>query len=220
MTKFQGHFYAYLKESPSEIIWERKNVEVVVGGWLLAWVMASQSLSVNASGGSPILVPNYPIWGLAIGNATQDALDQVISSDNDRKLMTTLVNEFYRKNSSYIYFLDPAAYVNGQNITVPNLTPYLEIQTVFNSNTDVILQTAPTITEMGLVGGTTQTYSDPLNPANQTALTLGGGPVNQPGGGILLDYVNPTPFQVPMGHDFVISVILDFTHLSILLTSI
>ena len=213
MTQFKGYFKAYLKDNPDEIIWEKKNVEVVIGGWLLAWVMASQSISVNSSGGSsPVLVPNYPIWGLAIGNATTAALNAVVSSDNDRKLMTTLVSEFYRKASSYIYFLDPTAYANGQNLNVPNITPYLEIQTIFNSNTDVVLQTAPTISEMGLVGGTTQTYADPTNPPNQSALILGGGPVNQPGGGILLDYVNPTPFQIPIGRDFVIAVVLDFTH--------
>jgi len=205
MSKFTGHFSAFLAESPSEIVWEKKNVEVIVGGWLLAWAMASQSISVNATGGgSPILVPDYPIWGLAVGNASPSSLP---TSDDARKLMSRLVQEAFRKASSYIYFLDPTAYSVGQKLPVPNITPYLEIQTIFNSNTDVILQATPTITEMGLVGGTTQSYADPT-----TDLNLGGGPVNQPGGGILLDYVNPEPFQIPLGRDFVVAVVLDFSH--------
>ena len=205
-NKFTGHFSAYLKDSPEEIIWEKKNVEVIVGGWLLAWAMAAQSIRVNATGGgSPVLVPDYPIWGLAIGDATANALP---TSDVDRKLMTRLVQEVYRKAAAYIYFLDPVSYTNGQKIPVPNLSPYLEIQTIFNSNTDLVLQTNTlSITEMGLVGGTTQSYANPT-----TLLNLGGGPVNQPGGGILLDYVNPEPFQIPLGRDFVIAICLDFSH--------
>jgi hypothetical protein len=215
MTKFKGHFTAYLKDSPEEIIWAKKNVEVVIGGWLLAWAMASQSLSVNASGSTPILPANYPIWGLAIGGGDSVLLPQ---TDTERKLMTRLVQEKFRKKSSYIYFLDPAAYVNGQKIPVANITPYLEIQTVFNSNTDIILQTQATqgssttvgwqITEMGLVGGSSQQ----LVGVDQSSINMGGGPVNQTGGGILLDYVNPDAFVIPLSRDFIIAVVLDFSH--------
>lgn len=215
MTKFKGHFTAYLKETPNEIIWAKKNVEVVVGGWLLAWAMASKSLSMNAGGGTPIVQADFPIWGLAIGCGDSSVLPQ---NDTSRKLMTRLVQEKFRKYSSYIYFLDPASYVNGQKVSVPNITPYLEIQTVFNSNTDIILQTQATqgtagstgwqITEMGLVGGSSQQ----LEGVDQSPISMGGGPVNQAGGGILLDYINPEPFVIPLGKDFVIAVCLDFTH--------
>ncbi len=214
MLTYSGNFTAYLKDSPEEIIWEKKNVEVIVGGWLLAWVMASNAIRNNAVGGSvPVPVADYPIWGLAIGDTDQTVIQDQVGSDDKKKLRRTLIREIFRKPSSFIYFLDPALYLPSlsntisQKIPVSYITPYLEIQTIFNSNTDVKLQTAPLITEMGLVGGSTQVSSSTTNN-----LGLGGGPVNQPNCGILLDYVNPEPFKIPLGRDFVIAVVLDFTH--------
>jgi hypothetical protein len=212
MSKFLGHFSAYLKDEPSQIIWEKKNVEVIVGGWLLAWVMASQAIATSAvSGSSPIPYPDFPIWGLAIGNADSTLLPP---NADEQKLRQTLVNEFFRKHSEFTYFLDPAKYLPNVNssgvsekVPVPYITPYLEVQTIFNSNLDVKLQASPTITEMGLVGGSTTVISSGINN-----LGLGGGPVNQPNCGILLDYLTPEPFQIPLGRDFVIAVVLDFTH--------
>ena len=208
MSKFYGHFTAFTKDD-NQILWEKKNVELIIGGWLLAWVMASKSISTGSAGGNaPLLVPDYPIWGLAIGTG-----GNVSDPDDQRKQLLKLKNEIYRKACAFIYFLDPAKYLPStsgmvsQKVSVPYITPYLEIQTVFNSNTDVILQTNPALTEMGLVGGTTQAYAN-----GERTMSLGGGPVNVANGGILLDYVNPAPFQVPLGRDFVISVVLDFSH--------
>ena len=208
MSQFQGHFTAYDKETGT-VAWEKHNVELIIGGWLLSWVMASKSLSTASAGGnSPILVPDYPIWGLVLGTGGSQA-----ASDDQRKQLLRLNNEIYRKASDFIYFLDPAKYLPStsgqvsQKVSVPYITPYLEIQTVFNSNSDVVLQTNPSITELGLVGGTTQAYAN-----GDTTFSLGGGPVNTANCGILLDYVNPVPFQIPVGRDFVVSVVLDFSH--------
>ena len=214
MSSFSGHFCAFLKDEPQNILWERKNVEVIVGGWLLAWVMASNQLAESAVGGSSALVvPDAPIWGLAIGNADQTVIANQVGSDDKKKLRRTLLQELFRKKASFVYFLDPSLYLPTnpsaipQKIPVSYITPYLEIQTIFNSNTDVKLQTQPLITEMGLVGGSTQVSTAAINDLGQ-----GNGPVNQPNCGILLDYVTPEPFKIPMARDFVVSLILDFTH--------
>lgn len=205
---FKGHFKAYLPDDET-VLWEKNNVELIIGGWLVAWVMASAAISAGSTGGgTPILVPDYPIWGLAIGTGGSTS-----TTDDVRKQMLQLNTEFYRKACSFIYFLDPALYLPtasgaiSQKIPVSYITPYLEVQTIFNSNTDTVLQASPTISELGLVGGTTSSYS-----SGSTALSLGGGPVNSANCGILIDYVNPEPFQLPIGRDIVISVVLDFSH--------
>ena len=63
MSQFQGHFTAYDKET-GEVFWAQHNVELLIGGWLISWVMASKAISTGSAGGDAIIqVPDYPIWG-------------------------------------------------------------------------------------------------------------------------------------------------------------
>jgi hypothetical protein len=209
--RINGNFCAYLKDTPEVILWEKHNVETIFGGWLLSWVMASSSLRAQ-SGVNPVLFPQFPIWGLALGTATAD---QLPTDDNVRKVTRTLKNEIFRKNSSYLYFLNAAAYLASDSQKLPQdaVSPYLEVQTIFNTNTDTVLdRDGITITEMGLVGGTIDTFTDPAQWATDQGASMGGAPVTTRNGGILLDYVNPEPFQIPRGRDFIISTVLDFSH--------
>ena len=206
---FKGHFTAYLKDDPENILLDMKNVEVISGGWLIAWAMASAAISSSnyAGGSTPIPYPDYPIWGLALGNKD---FAGVYPNDDIKKQKTLLENEFMRKSFSSINFLKPEYLfpVSGPSQKVPDtgITPFLEVQTLFNSNTDTLLSTEPLITEMGLVGGSTSV----LVPVNN--IGLGGGDVRSLNQGILLDYINPESFKLPLGRDVIISVLMDFSH--------
>lgn len=210
MKSYLGHFYAYLKDDPSKIIWQKKNVETIAGGFLISWVMSRATVRA-ATGVNPAPTPDAPIWGMALGVAPS----LLTLSDETRKLRTELFDEILRKPSSFVHFLDPSAFlsVTGDRIPQDPVSPFLEIQTIFNSNSDAALAAdGVKITEMGLFGGTTVQYQNSSDWQTPLGLSMGGGPVNQQNGGIMLDYVNPEPFEIPRNQDFVIALVLDFSH--------
>ena len=153
---YKGHFYAFLKDDPDHLLWQRKNVETIAGGYLISWVM-SRAIGRATTGPNPAPTADSPIWGLALGNAP----NLLTLSDETRKLRTELYSEILRKEASFVHFLRPDAFLSSTADRIPqdDVSPFIEIQTIFNSNRDAVLsQDGIKITEMGLFGGTTTQY--------------------------------------------------------------